>query len=295
MDVESTRVEAIEAEEPISRLTPGPPGSVGRDSSTGNLCFESASVALRPRIWPEENAPLNHPVIEVPEDLEPTRVMVIAGHGATSSKGLTKGNIGCFCQQEADFNLSASQDLSRLLNATGLFEVVKGRTAQTHPTLTGRLRHLERSSAELMMELHSDARGGYSAKERSNDNGDSCWQWDHDPGFSILVADRNGSKALLAERLRLARALAGGLSDAGFPAYDGSNYTELYEPDEVPGVFLDRRGLFLLRKPVVPSVIIETHNAFDQNEAARWEESRVRDAFGRAVLAALIAHLTQSS
>ncbi|MBT3218589.1 MAG: hypothetical protein HN348_05810, partial [Proteobacteria bacterium] len=30
--------------------TPGPPGSVGRDSSTGNLCFESASVALRPRI-----------------------------------------------------------------------------------------------------------------------------------------------------------------------------------------------------------------------------------------------------
>ncbi|MBT3222774.1 MAG: serine/threonine protein kinase [Proteobacteria bacterium] len=32
-----------------SRLTPGPPGSVGRESSTGNLCFESASVALRPR------------------------------------------------------------------------------------------------------------------------------------------------------------------------------------------------------------------------------------------------------
>ncbi|MBT3223568.1 MAG: glycosyltransferase family 2 protein, partial [Proteobacteria bacterium] len=32
-----------------SRLTPGPPGSVARDSSTGNLCFESASVALRPR------------------------------------------------------------------------------------------------------------------------------------------------------------------------------------------------------------------------------------------------------
>jgi hypothetical protein len=28
----------------------GAPGSVGRDSSTGNLCFESASVALRPRI-----------------------------------------------------------------------------------------------------------------------------------------------------------------------------------------------------------------------------------------------------
>ncbi|MBT3218937.1 MAG: UDP-N-acetylmuramoyl-L-alanine--D-glutamate ligase, partial [Proteobacteria bacterium] len=34
----------------ITRSTPGPPGSVGRDSSTGNLCFESASVALRPRI-----------------------------------------------------------------------------------------------------------------------------------------------------------------------------------------------------------------------------------------------------
>ncbi|MBT3220552.1 MAG: hypothetical protein HN348_15815 [Proteobacteria bacterium] len=32
-----------------SRSTPGPAGSVARDSSTGNLCFESASVALRPR------------------------------------------------------------------------------------------------------------------------------------------------------------------------------------------------------------------------------------------------------
>ncbi|MBT3219241.1 MAG: hypothetical protein HN348_09135 [Proteobacteria bacterium] len=32
-----------------SCLTPGPPDSVGRDSSTGNLCFESASVVLRPR------------------------------------------------------------------------------------------------------------------------------------------------------------------------------------------------------------------------------------------------------
>jgi hypothetical protein len=28
----------------------GAPGSVGRDSSTGNLCFESASVTLRPRL-----------------------------------------------------------------------------------------------------------------------------------------------------------------------------------------------------------------------------------------------------
>jgi hypothetical protein len=36
--------------EPANSLsTPGPPCSVGRDSSTGNLCFESASVALRPR------------------------------------------------------------------------------------------------------------------------------------------------------------------------------------------------------------------------------------------------------
>jgi hypothetical protein len=40
-----------EVRRPVSWLNPGPPGSVGRDSSTGNLCFESASVALRPRIY----------------------------------------------------------------------------------------------------------------------------------------------------------------------------------------------------------------------------------------------------
>jgi len=43
VDVES------DLEEGNSWLAPGPTGSVGRDFSTGNLCFESASVALRPR------------------------------------------------------------------------------------------------------------------------------------------------------------------------------------------------------------------------------------------------------
>jgi hypothetical protein len=43
--------ETNERRAPNSWFTPGPPGSVGRDSSTGNLCFESASVALRPRIF----------------------------------------------------------------------------------------------------------------------------------------------------------------------------------------------------------------------------------------------------
>ncbi|MBT3223683.1 MAG: hypothetical protein HN348_31815, partial [Proteobacteria bacterium] len=65
-----TRALSRLAEDETSWSTPGPPGSVGRDSSTGNLCFESASVALRPR-----NAAL----------LDARLVTLLSRHNATTS------------------------------------------------------------------------------------------------------------------------------------------------------------------------------------------------------------------
>jgi N-acetylmuramoyl-L-alanine amidase len=41
----------------------------------------------------------------------------------------------------------------------------------------------------------------------------------------------------------------------------------------------------MLRRPQVPSVIIETHNAPDEREVARWDETRTLDAFADAVRA----------
>jgi N-acetylmuramoyl-L-alanine amidase len=44
----------------------------------------------------------------------------------------------------------------------------------------------------------------------------------------------------------------------------------------------------MLRRPRVPSVIIETHHALDFEEAERWKEPRTLEAFAAAVAQGLV-------
>ncbi|MCK6550662.1 N-acetylmuramoyl-L-alanine amidase, partial [Myxococcota bacterium] len=106
-------------------------------------------------------------------------------------------------------------------------------------------------------------------------------------GVSILYADRHGDAPLLAGRRALARALARHLAAEGFAMYGGEDYAGLYETDPVPGVFIDRRGLFFLRRFAQPSVIIETHQGLSRTERAEWREDATRARFARAVIRAL--------
>ena len=80
---------------------------------------------------------------------------------------------------------------------------------------------------------------------------------------------------------------------AGLGAYDGRDYPGLYLDDpEQPGAFIDRRFLYVLRKPAVPSVIVETHHFLDLEEVARWNEPRTLEAFAAAVAGALVDALS---
>ena len=65
--------------------------------------------------------------------------------------------------------------------------------------------------------------------------------------------------------------------------------------DQLPGVFVDRRDkrIFMLRSPVMPSIIIETHNAVDDREARSWNQPHTREAFATAIVAALIDALNR--
>ncbi len=242
--------------------------------------------AAAPR-WPEADAPLHHPVIGVPADLRSHRVFVVAGHGA----GENKGNLGCRCVREEVFALDAASQLSARLAATGLFEVTEARSGEARPSYPARLRHLARSRSEILIELHSDARAIPVATAERSVGEDPCLCTEVDPGLSVLVSD-DGGAALNAARLSLARHVADALGEAGFPLYDGNRYGDKYDRDTTPGVFLDRRGLMMLRRPKVPSILIETHNALDPREAARWEEPRTRDAFGRAMIDALVGYFS---
>lgn len=170
----------------------------------------------------------------------------------------------------------------------GPLVAVRARTGDARPSYAARLRHLARSGATTLIELHSDARADGVVANGVAPDGETCWRDDGEPGFTVLVRDR-GDDELVARRLTLARSIARSLTAAGFLPWVGDNYGDLYEADEVAGVWRDRRGLYMLDRPSVPSVLIETHNALDGRESLRWTEPRTHDVFGRAVIAALVA------
>lgn len=247
------------------------------------LSIESALHV--PPVWPEPGTELVPPVIEVPDGFGPETVFLVAGHGAPGNDG----NLGSACTREQDFTLDATERLADLLDATGVFTAVRARRGAARPTYRARVAHLERSGATAMIELHSDARADAPYANAVSPDGETCWRDDGEPGFTVLVRTRGAAKPLADERLALARSLARALTDAGFPPWVGDNYGSLYDADDVPGVWLDRRNLFMLRTPKVPSVIVETHNAMDGREVVRWEEDDTHDVFGRAVISGLLS------
>lgn len=240
--------------------------------------------------WPTPEVTFAPPDIVVPEGFGVRGVFVSAGHGT----GGNIGNVGCRCQLEQDFTLRASHDLADQLRTTGLFAVTEARTGAKRPSYRSRLRHLKRSRADVMIELHSDYRGGREwFVEGQHDNGEWCYRVEDTPGLAVLVSDE-GSEELKQARITLARAVADALWEAGFTYFDGYQYGDQYDGDLVPGVYLDRRGLMMLRRPEVPSILIETHNALDPNEVDRWDEPRTKDAFFRAVTKGLVDYFAVS-
>lgn len=209
----------------------------------------------------------------------PSRAVVYldAGHGTGDNQGATTAA----CGREGDLMLELAEGLAAALLATGAFEVILSRTSSSGPTYDARLRAAERARADVLLSLHGDVRRPETAQLVGG-----CPNNPTDPGFSVLFSE-DGPPPIVRARRRMARALARRFAEAGFTAYDGADYAGLFEADEAPGVFRDRRGLFMLRRPRMASVIIETHHVQHPSELARWMRPNTRDAFYRAVLTAL--------
>lgn len=233
--------------------------------------------------WPARTAPLAEVPFAVPDGFGVRRVYVDAGHGTADNTGARTA----WCEREADVVLSLAEDLAARLEGTGAFDVRVSRDGEAGPSYAARLADATAWRAEALLSLHLDARG--DAWSWTPASGETCWRNESIPGFSVLVADR-GEAALVERRLDLARSLATHLGAAGFRAYDWG-YGAQYDTDPTIGVYLDRRVLFMLRRPTMPSVIVETHHGLDLEERARWQEERTRAAFATAVAAALVESL----
>lgn len=233
-----------------------------------------------PPSWPDSSASLVMLPLPVARGARRPTIYLSAGHANAPGKD---GNTGVLGQIEAEVNLQTLNGLADHLEATGRFEVVRARQGDERPSYTRRVEHAAAAGADVFIELHTDSRGD-TYPYRTLDDGTWLYRADGDVGFSVLY---RGSGALRADREQLARVLSEKLAAAGFPPYPGCHYEGLYDHGPVPGSFIDRRGLFLLRKPTMASVIIETHNAKDVGASERWTEARTHEAFHRAVAGAL--------
>lgn len=245
--------------------------------------MNAALLLLALAAWPE---PASLHVLESPKPTKKRlRVYLDAGHGAKDNHG----NTGCLCQRECDITLDTEDKLFTALEKTNLFELKRSRSGASEPSYPKRLAEAEAWKADVIVSLHTDARGEAYAW-RQNDAGTICYRNDSEPGFAVLWSP-DGDKPLVAAREKLGRAVSRRLTEAGLLAYDGINYGGLYDADSTDGGFIDIRGpktrVYFLHASKVPTVIIETHHALDSREVARWDEPETHAAFASAVAAAL--------
>lgn len=229
-----------------------------------------------PPVWPAAGAPLR----VLPAAPVTGTLLLDAGHGAAGNTGNTNAR----CEAEQDVMKRVTDAVAERLVTRGL-AVRRTRPDAALVPYPARLRASR--AATWLVSFHSDARAGEGLHA---DPETGCWVNTGAPGFAVLWSDE-GEATLVAGRRSLARAVARRLAEAGIPPYLGTDYPGLYDADEVPGVFVDRHApkqrIMLLRRPVVPSIIVETHQAWDRDEVARWEEPGTWDAVAGALAAAL--------
>lgn len=239
--------------------------------------------------WPETGATLRHVDSVFPAGFGRRRVYIDAGHGAPGNTG----NRNAFCVDEQEFTLGLAEELGAVLIRSDHFDVKLSRSADRLVPYAERVQEAEAWPADVLVSLHSDVRGKTELWQPSP--GALCPRSRSAPGYSLLWSDQ-GESPLVDRRLGLARALSEQLGAAGFLPLGVDEYSPTYAADpSQAGVFVDRHPtserVFVLWRPNLPSVIVETHNAVDDREALRWRQPETRAAFTAAVMAALVTAL----
>jgi N-acetylmuramoyl-L-alanine amidase len=255
-------------------------------AAAAGLIYERRS---RPHVTrlPDPTGPLSPLQPSFPAGFGVRRIFIDPGHGAAGNTG----NVSCYCRDEQDFTLDVARSLAEQLRATSHFDIELSRAGKQPVEYRARVEAAQAFRAEIFLSLHSDIRGQTGERWRPAE-GNECPVSLAAPGFSVLWSDE-GEALLGHSRNALARAIARRMRQAGFWPYAGAEYGELYEADaEERGVFVDRHApdqrIFVLRRPTMPSVLVETHHALDPREARRWDEPATRDAFASSIAAALV-------
>lgn len=263
----------------------GPASAVAAEAGATGVVVPTGD---RPRaaVWPEAGAGLRA-LAPLPSPGRRLRIIIDAGHGAPGNVG----NTSVRCELEQDFTRRVQDEVvARLVRAPEL-EVRAGRPDAALVDYGARITAFDGWPADAVVSLHSDARAGDGVELHPVTG---CWSVRGAAGFSVLFSDE-GPPGLTAARERLAREVAGAMTEAGFAPYSRGYSDGLYGT-VADGVFVDRHAkgkrIRMLRGTHVPTVIVETHQAFDPEEAERWTEPATLDAFAAALRRAVVAATT---
>ncbi len=232
--------------------------------------------------WPDGQAlqPVPVPAHQGP----PLRVYLDAGHGAPDNPG----NRGAYCQLEEGFTLALAQEVATWLEAQGGFETRISRAPGERVDYHQRVDDAEAWGADVFISLHSDVRG-VGAPWTPRPDGPACPRSQDAPGFTVLWSDASPAAPASHD---LGRALAEQLTAPGLPAYDGRHYGSAYDRDpDTAGLFVDRHApgerIFVLYRPRIPAILVETHHALDDREVRQWGMPATQRVFASALAAAL--------
>jgi len=243
----------------------------------------------RPQVhtWPESFAPLRPLQVTSPADFGTRKIFIDPGHGAPNNPG----NSSCICQDEQDFTLSVGQNVAQWLQKTGRFDVRLSRDGDKRVAYQERVEAATTWGADVFVSIHSDIRGQTGENQTIGAN-QTCRVNLGAPGFSVLLSE-DGTEELVQSRKTLARNTARRMREAGFGMYAGTEYGTLYakDPDE-HGVYFDRHAheqrIFVLWKPTMPSIIVETHHALDPREVKIWAQTSTHETFASVLAASFI-------
>jgi len=243
--------------------------------------------------WPDAEVRVRVLEPEAPPGFRRHRVTIDPGHGARDNTG----NRSAYCVDEQDFTLALSELVAERLEQTGHFEVALTRRRGEVVEYAERVARAETWRAEAWISLHSDVRG--RAGEWEPSPGRFCQRSRSEPGYAVIYSDE-AEPELVERRRSLALEIGAGLKAAGLHTYAGRSYALDYQLDSGErAVFVDRRSpgsrIYVLHRPRMPSVLIETHNALHDREVVRWDEPETREAFAQALVAALYSAFSTAS
>ena len=220
--------------------------------------------------------------------IKPGRIIKVyldPGHGAPGNSG----NRSATCQWEMQATLSIATDLAEALTNTGRFAVKIGRKSGQRTRYQDRVAQADAWGADVFVSLHTDNRDFDESKLWSPKPGQQCRRSDQMPGVLVIYSDEG---PLTSQRRELALSMIKGFEAVGFPLYDGADYpANMYIADKAsPSVLLDRRakGIYVLRRPTMPSVLIELYHSWNLEEQRRWGEARTRRVFEQVMIRSLL-------